>query len=114
MRLTQFSISHMSDFVFLLDENAIHIGGVKVTNDPRFTDYDHFDGCISSTWTLINYSFLSGERSCSVTLSSFPQHQKTDVVVELDGTQLHPLLAYLGYQRSGLEAVTSHDPEGKC
>lgn len=49
MRLTQFSISHMSDFVFLLDENAIHIGGVKVTNDPRFTDYDHFDGCISST-----------------------------------------------------------------
>lgn len=33
---------------FLADENAIHIGGVKVTNDPRFTDYDHFDGCISS------------------------------------------------------------------
>lgn len=35
-----------------------------------------------------------------------------DVVVELDGNQLHPLLAYLGYERSGLEAVTSHDPEG--
>jgi hypothetical protein len=35
-----------------------------------------------------------------------------DVVVELDGNQLHPLLAYLGYQKSGLEAVTSHDPEG--
>lgn len=37
-----------------------------------------------------------------------------DVVVELDNNKLHPLLAYLGYQRSGLEAVTSHDPEGKC
>lgn len=35
-----------------------------------------------------------------------------DVVVEIDDNQLHPLLAYLGYQRSGLEAVTSHDPEG--
>lgn len=34
-----------------LDENAIHIGGVKVTNDPRFIDYDHFDGCISSQYT---------------------------------------------------------------
>lgn len=33
-------------------------------------------------------------------------------MVELDDNQLHPLLAYLGYQRSGLEAVTSHDPEG--
>ncbi|XP_046452961.1 uncharacterized protein LOC124200702 isoform X3 [Daphnia pulex] len=73
---------HPDGLADVTDENAIHIGGVKVTNDPRFTDYDHFDGCISN------------------------------VVVELDGTQLHPLLAYLGYQRSGLEAVTSHDPEG--
>ncbi|XP_059351285.1 axotactin-like isoform X3 [Daphnia carinata] len=73
---------HPDGLAEVTDENAIHVGGVKVTNDPRFTDYDHFDGCISN------------------------------VVVELDDNQLHPLLAYLGYQRSGLEAVTSHDPEG--
>lgn len=36
------------DNYFDKDEDAIHIGGVKVTNDPRFTDYEHFDGCISS------------------------------------------------------------------
>ncbi|KAK4045709.1 hypothetical protein OUZ56_033583 [Daphnia magna] len=73
---------HPDGLAEVTDENAIHVGGVKITNDPRFTDYDHFDGCISN------------------------------VVVELDDNQLHPLLAYLGYQRSGLEAVTSHDPEG--
>ena len=30
------------------DENAIHVGGVKSSNDPRFTDFDHFEGCMSS------------------------------------------------------------------
>jgi len=45
-------------------------------------------------------------------MSSLISFITADVVVELDGNQLHPLLAYLGYQKSGLEAVTSHDPEG--
>lgn len=39
-------------------------------------------------------------------------YRSEDVVVEIDGVELHPLLAYLGYQGSGLQAVTSHDPEG--
>ena len=39
---------HSDGLVDVTDENAIHIGGVKTSNDPRFVDYDHFDGCISS------------------------------------------------------------------
>ena len=34
-----------------------------------------------------------------------------DVVVELDGVELHPILSYLGYH-SGLKGIQSHDPEG--
>ena len=94
-------------FSFQLDENAIHIGGVKVTNDPRFTDYDHFDGCLSSKKFPFPYSEMWKELN-------FSKFKTIDVVVELDGNELHPLLAYLGYQRSELEAVTSLDPEGKA
>jgi len=64
------------------DANAIHIGGIKSSNDPRFTNFDHFDGCISN------------------------------VVVDLDEKKMHPLLAYLGYEKYSIDTVTSHDPEG--
>ncbi len=30
------------------DGDAIHIGGVQTSDDPRFTHYDYFDGCLSS------------------------------------------------------------------
>lgn len=108
-------------------QNAIHIGGIKISSDPRFVDYDHFDGCISSTSTTNELIMMNS-------FTSVLSHFFPDVVVEIDGTQLHPLLgiylfyvrasilrkrlsyefftAYLGYQKSGLEVVTSHDPEG--
>ena len=35
-----------------------------------------------------------------------------DVVVDLDEKKMHPLLAYLGYEKYSIDTVTSHDPEG--
>lgn len=46
---------HSDELADVTDENAIHIGGVKSSNDPRFTDFDHFDGCISSN---ISWGFI--------------------------------------------------------
>ena len=38
------------------DENVIHIGGVEASDDSRFTDFAHFDGCISSNSLISLYS----------------------------------------------------------
>ena len=46
---------HPDGLADVTDSDSIHLGGIKTSNDTRFVDYDHFDGCISSMISLYTY-----------------------------------------------------------